>query len=124
MSTVEATRSGVLEFHPKGHGYLRDPSKHYKVGQNDVYVGQTLVNKYQLRPGQHLSGTVETMSSGGPPRLLELTEVQGASPSDFVDLRGFEDLTAIDPHEPIRLETGQEPMYAELPPGLGLAKDM
>jgi transcription termination factor Rho len=114
MSTVEATRSGVLEFHPKGHGYLRDPSNHYKVGRNDVFVGQTIVDKYQLRPGLHLSGTIGPQASGGPPTLLELTEVQGAAPAEFADRLGFDQLTAIDPYEPIRLEHGPEPLSTRL----------
>jgi len=114
MSTVEATRSGVLEFHPKGHGYLRDPSTHYKVGRNDVYVGRTIVDKYQLRPGLHLSGIVDAHPADGPPRLLELTEVQGVAPADFVETAGFDELTAVDPHEPIRLEHGPEPLSTRL----------
>ena len=40
MSTAEHTCSGVLEMHPKGYGFLRDPARNFKVGTNDVYVGR------------------------------------------------------------------------------------
>ena len=43
MSTVELTCSGVLELHPKGYGFLRDPARNFKAANNDVYVGGPLL---------------------------------------------------------------------------------
>lgn len=110
MSTAESLRTGVLEMHPKGYGFLRDPARNYKVGQDDVYVGTPLLSKFQLRQGVRLTGRVEPASKGQSPRLIELTEIEGHEPEQYSSVREFDDLTAIDPHQRIRLETGAEPL--------------
>jgi transcription termination factor Rho len=110
MSTVECIRSGILEMHPKGYGFLRDPRRNYRVGQDDVYVGSPLLSKFQLRPGVHLTGRIEAASRGQGPRLAELTEIEGRAPEQSLGLRGFDELTAVDPFDRIRLETGPEPL--------------
>ena len=110
MSTAETTFTGVLEMHPKGHGYLRDPARNFKAGTNDVYVGPPLLARFRLRQGVRLTGRAEATIRGEGPRLSELIEIEGRSPEDYLGLRIFDDLTAIDPHDRIRLETGPEPM--------------
>src|SRR3712207_8279763 len=37
-----ATSQGVLELHPKGFGFLRDPARHYAARPSDPYVPQPL----------------------------------------------------------------------------------
>jgi transcription termination factor Rho len=110
MSTAEPTYTGVLEMHPKGHGFLRDPSRNFKAGTNDAYVGPPLLTKFRLRQGVHLTGRGEVPARGEGPRLAELTEIEGRTPEEYLQLRLFDDLTAVDPHDRIRLETGPEPM--------------
>lgn len=111
MSTADTIQSGVLELHSKGHGFLRDPSRNFKAGAKDVFVGEPLLNQFGLRQGVRLSGRVEPAARNGEgPRLAELTEVEGHAPDQYLGMRGFDDLTAVDPHERIRLETGQEPL--------------
>ncbi len=110
MSTAERTHSGVLEMHPKGHGFLRDPARNFKVGTGDVIVGSPLLSKFQLRQGVRLTGLVDEPRKGEGPRLSELIEIDGKSPEHYLGLRGFDELTAIDPHEAIHLETAAEPL--------------
>jgi transcription termination factor Rho len=111
MSTVETSCSGVLEMHPNGHGFLRDPARNFKVGSNDVYVGPPLLARFQLRQGVRLTGRAEGPARKGEGlRLAELTEIEGRAPDQYLGLRTFDDLTAIDPHDRIRLETGSEPL--------------
>jgi transcription termination factor Rho len=110
MSTAEKSYTGVLEMHPKGHGFLRDPARNYKAGTHDVYVGPPLLARFQLRQGVRLTGRVESPSRGEGPRLAELTEIEGRAPEQYLNLRVFDDLTAIDPHDRLRLETGPEPL--------------
>ncbi|HEV3168242.1 MAG TPA: transcription termination factor Rho [Isosphaeraceae bacterium] len=110
MSTVEQVCSGVLELHPKGYGFLRNPERNYKAGANDVYVGSPLLAKFRLRQGVRLTGTVEPPRRGQGPRLAELTEIEGRAPDQYIGLRMFDDLTAVDPAERIHLETGSEPL--------------
>jgi transcription termination factor Rho len=108
---AEPTRSGVLELHPKGHGFLRDPARGYKVQADDPYVGAALVSKYKLRQGMLIAGPVEPAAGKGQgPRLSDVAEIEGRPPEAAAAARDFEDLTAIDPREPIRMETGAEPL--------------
>jgi transcription termination factor Rho len=110
MSTAERTQSGILEMHPKGHGFLRDPARNFKVASGDVIVGSPLLSRFHLRQGVRLTGTVSEPRQGEGPRLAELIEIEGRSPEQYLALRGFDELTAIDPHDRIQLETGAEPM--------------
>lgn len=110
MSTAATTCSGVLEVHPRGHGFLRDPGRNFRVGPNDVYVGTPLLARFQLRQGVRLTGRVEAPPRGEGLRLAALTEIEGRTPEQYLGLRGFDELTAIDPHDRIRLETGPEPL--------------
>jgi transcription termination factor Rho len=110
MSTATPTRTGVLEMHPKGHGFLRDPKRNFKPMANDVYVGSPLLAKFGLKQGVKLTGVVEESAGKDGPRLLDLVEIEGRSPSEYAELMEFDDLTAVDPHERIRLEVGPEPL--------------
>jgi transcription termination factor Rho len=110
MSTAERTFTGILELHPKGYGYLRSPAHNFKPKADDAIVGTPLLERYQLRQGVRLTGRADEARNGQAPRLAELIEIEGKVPEDYVGLRGFDDLTAIDPHDRIRLETGPEPL--------------
>jgi transcription termination factor Rho len=111
MSTAENTKSGVLELHPKGHGFLRDPARNYKVNPRDVYIGNPILTKFRLRQGAHLTGLVTASARGDEgPKMTELLEIEGRDPETYLDLRTFDDLTAVDPFDRFRLEVGPEPM--------------
>jgi len=111
MSKSEASCSGVLEMHPKGHGYLRDPARSFKIGANDVYVDPPFLSKFQLRQGVRISGRVgEPAKRGDALRLAELTEIEGQAPDQYLGQRCFDELTAVDPSDRIHLEIGPEPL--------------
>ena len=108
---AENTATGVLELHPRGHGYLRDPSRNFKVGTQDVFIESPLLTKFRLRQGVSVTGRVDPPARGGEgPRMKEVLEIEGREPGRYLDQRMFDDLTAIDPHERLHLETGPEPM--------------
>ncbi len=110
MSTAELTHTGVLEMHPKGYGFLRDPKRNFKPGVNDVYVGSPFLAKFGLKQGVKVTGKVEAASGKDGPKLTELIEIEGRTPEQYAGLARFDEQTAIDPHERIRLEVGPEPM--------------
>lgn len=111
MSTAETTCRGILELHPKGFGFLRDPSRNFKPGPADAYVSAGLVARYRLRQGTLLAGAVDGVGKPGEgPTVAELTAIEGRDPEQSIGLRTFDDLTAIDPHERLHLETGSEPL--------------
>ena len=55
------------------------------------------------------AGPTEAARKGTGPRLTRIENIEGEQP-DLFARRNFDDLTPIDPHEYIRLETGAEPL--------------
>jgi transcription termination factor Rho len=100
---------GILELHPKGYGFLRNPAKNYVAQQADPFVPQPLIQKYHLREGVLIGGPTEPNPRGSGPRLKEVQALEGLPPQQYVS-RDFDELTPIDPHVRIRLETGKEPL--------------
>jgi transcription termination factor Rho len=96
--------------HARGFGFLRQSNRSYQAGQGDAYVPAPLIQRFGLREGLHLAGPVEAPggSRNTGPRLKAVDEIEGR-PSEQFKWRSFEDLTPIDPHEQLRLETGKEP---------------
>lgn len=100
---------GVLERHPKGYGFLRNPARNYAARQDDPYVPGLLIDKFQLAEGLHVSGPMEPPRRGNGPRLAAVESIEGSAARDF-RRRMWDELTPIDPREVIRLETGAEPL--------------
>jgi transcription termination factor Rho len=100
---------GVLELHPKGYGFLRSSARNYTPQPADPYVPQPLIQRQGLREGLLLAGPIDNSRQGTGPRLARLDKIEGLSPEEYKP-RNFDDLTAIDPHEHITLETGSEPL--------------
>jgi len=100
---------GVLEMHPKGYGFLRNPAKHYAPTPNDPYVSGQLIDKFRLAEGLLLAGPVEPPRRGSGPRLATIDTVEGGDPKLF-RRRVWDELTPVDPTKWIRLETGPEPL--------------
>ena len=102
--------SGMLEMHPNGYGFLRDPSTAYNRERTDPFVPGTMIEKYGLREGLLLSGMVQHHRKQQGPRLRELLDVDGIAPEDYLKVKTFDQLTPINPQEWYRLETGAQPL--------------
>ena len=107
---ITGTIEGVLELHPKGYGFLRDPSKNYAAQDSDAFVSSSVIEKYRLREGILIRGEVGPGTRGQGPRLKNIETVDGRTLDAFQELKHFEELTATNPHEQIRLETGPRPI--------------
>lgn len=103
------THQGVLEQHPKGHGFLRSVEKNFVAQGSDPYVPGPLIDKLGLREGHLVAGVLEAGKRGMGPRLIRVETVEGLPP-EKLPRRRFDELTPIDPREHIRLETGKEPL--------------
>ncbi len=105
MTTDNLTNSqGILEMHPKGFGFLRNPARHYVAQPGDAYVPAPLIQRYSLREGLLVAGPTEAALRGSGPRLTTIEHIEGDVP-DRYRRRNFDDLTPIDPREHIALET-------------------
>ncbi len=101
---------GTLEFHPKGYGFLRDSKMGYVSQETDAFVSGALIEKHGLREGVHITGEMIAGGRGQGPRLKSVQTIEGRLPELYQTVKKFDDLTPINPHEQIRLETGTAPI--------------
>ncbi len=110
---TDALAQGVLELHPKGYGFLRDPKRNFAPKPSDPYVGGPLIHKHGLGEGLMLSGPVEPARGNTGPRLARVDLVEGVDAALY-KRRNWDELTATDPTKWIRLETGPEPLTTRI----------
>ncbi len=108
--TVEV--SGILDIQPEGHGFLRPK---FIPSQRDVYISQSQIRRFMLRPGDKISGI------GRPPKdteryfgLLKVEKVNDIPADDSLKRPYFDDLTAIYPKKQIVLSTGKLPLSTRM----------
>ncbi len=108
----QEVRGGVLEILQEGIGFLR---QNYAIGQEDVYVSQAQLRRYDLRSGDLVIGQVR------PPReterhygLLKVETINGIETEDLHARRRFEDLTPIFPDKRYDLETNRDILSTRL----------
>ncbi|PKN93975.1 MAG: transcription termination factor Rho [Chloroflexi bacterium HGW-Chloroflexi-6] len=97
-------RGGILEIMDEGIGFLR--SARYTISDDDVYVSQAQLRRYELRSGDLIIGHVR------PPRdserhwgLLKVESINGVDPEEARRRVKFEHLTPIFPEQRFDLET-------------------
>ena len=106
-------RGGILEIMSEGIGFLR--AANYRISDQDVYVSQAQLRRYDLRSGDLVIGNVR------PPReserhygLLKVESVNGLKPEDASRRPFFENLTPIFPDKRFDLEVAREPYAPRL----------
>ncbi|MFH2108636.1 MAG: transcription termination factor Rho [Chrysiogenia bacterium] len=105
---------GVIEVHSEGYGFLRFQEYAYLTSPEDIYVSPSQVNKFDLRTGDTVSGSVRPPKTGEKYfALLSVEAVNNEDPESVTEKRRnvrFEKLTPLYPDEKINLETGPENM--------------
>jgi transcription termination factor Rho len=102
--------AGILELHPNGYGFLRDPNNNYQRERTDPFVPGTMIDKFHLREGLLINGMVQHSRKQQGPRLREITDIDGIKPEDYVNVKSFDKLTPINPESWLQLETGAQPL--------------
>ncbi len=106
-------RGGVLEIMSEGIGFLR--AANYRISDQDVYVSQAQLRRYELRAGDLVIGHVR------PPRelerhygLLKVESVNGLDPEEAARRPVFENLTPIFPETRFDLEIDHDTLSSRL----------
>jgi len=103
---------GVIEVHSEGYGFLRFQEYAYLTSPEDIYVSPSQVNKFDLRTGDTVSGSVRPPKTGEKYfALLSVEAVNNEDPEAVTEKRRnvrFEKLTPLYPDEKINLETTTE----------------
>ena len=104
-------RGGILEIMSEGIGFLR--AENYRISDQDVYVSQAQLRRFDLRNGDLVIGHVR------PPReserhfgLLKVESVNGQDPEEARRRPSFENLTPIFPDVRFDLESPGNPDLA------------
>lgn len=97
--------SGVLEIMADGYGFLR--SNNYQSGENDVYVSQNLIRRFNLKTGDFIVGNSRMQHEGERYQaLLYVQKVNGDPIEVAIRRKSFDDLTPIYPKERLHMEVG------------------
>ncbi len=106
-------RGGILEIMSEGIGFLRPAN--YRITDQDVYVSQAQLRRYDLRSGDLVIGQVR------PPReserhfgLLKVETVNGIDPEEATRRPVFENLTPIFPDKRFDLEIDHDTLATRL----------
>ena len=98
--------SGVLEVMADGYGFLR--SDNYQSGENDVYVSQNQIRRFNLKTGDYIVGNTRMQHEGERYQaLLYVQTVNGDKVDVSIHRKAFDDLTPVYPTERLRLERGK-----------------
>lgn len=94
---------GIVEISSKGFGFLREKKRGFQQSPKDVFITPEVVRNFAMRDGL----MVKCISKQGVrgPQLIELLQINGRDPQDYVNLPYFEELTAINPDKKLTLET-------------------
>jgi len=101
---------GMLEMHPNGYGFLRSPSNNYSRERTDPFVPGTMIEKFSLRQGLIVRANMVHARRQQGPRIKEILDVEGMPPEDYVNVKTFDSLTAVNPDRWLKLEIGQQPL--------------
>ena len=110
LLSQEDTRDaeGVLETLPDGYGFLR--SNNYLSGENDVYISQSQIRRFNLKTGDLVAGKTRPAREGEKfQALLYVTAVNGEDPETATQRKPFDELVPIYPNERITLEDPDNP---------------
>ncbi|MDQ3813087.1 MAG: transcription termination factor Rho [Armatimonadota bacterium] len=106
-------KKGILEILPDGKGFLR--TQGYLPSDEDVYVSQSQIKRFNLKTGDIVTGQVR------PPKdmerhfgLLRVEAINGEAPDVMRTRKDFEKLTPIFPNKKFKLETTQENITARI----------
>jgi len=105
------TGSGVLEITEKGYGFLRQAKNDYRATPGDIFVGKDFIRHRRLRTGLSIDGVVVPPSKKkGGPKLEQITKINGRPADEYTDIVPFNEMTVVDPHPHLQLETPDGPM--------------
>ncbi|HQB28122.1 MAG TPA: transcription termination factor Rho [Paludibacter sp.] len=99
--------TGTLDMVADGYGFLRSADYNYLSSPDDIYVSQSQIKLFGLKPGDTVSGSIRPPKEGEKYfPLIRVTKINGRSPEHVRDRVPFEHLTPLFPDEKFTLCTG------------------
>ncbi len=103
----EVKAEGVMELLSDGYGFLRSPDSDYQASPDDIYVSPSQVRRYNLRPGDTVTGPIRQPREGEKFFALQKVEQINFVDPGSADVRErilFDNLTALYPTRKLKLE--------------------
>tara|TARA_B100001123_G_scaffold364674_1_gene423190 strand:- start:955 stop:2355 length:1401 start_codon:yes stop_codon:yes gene_type:complete len=106
---------GVLEVLPDGFGFLRAPDYNYLSGPDDIYVSPSQIRRFDLQPGDTVSGQIRPPKEGERYfALIKVEAVNFEAPEKTREKLFFENLTPLYPDRRVKLERDTENLSARV----------
>ncbi|AEX84553.1 transcription termination factor Rho [Marinitoga sp. 1135] len=106
---------GILEILPDGYGFLRNTHNSLLTGNDDVYVSQSQIRRFNLSTGDVVAGQVRPPKEGEKFfALLRVEAVNYQDPETAKDRVSFENLTPVYPNERLILEYENGPLSSRI----------
>lgn len=100
--------TGTLDMVADGYGFLRSADYNYLSSPDDIYVSQSQIKLFGLKPGDTVVGSIRPPKEGEKYfPLIRVTKINGRSPEYVRDRVPFEHLTPLFPDEKFTLCTGK-----------------
>ncbi|MDP3234741.1 MAG: transcription termination factor Rho [Myxococcales bacterium] len=103
----EVQAEGVMEMMSDGYGFLRSADSDYQPSPDDIYVSPSQVRRFNLRPGDTITGPIRQPREGERYFALQRVEkINFADPfsADVKERILFDNLTALYPTKKLTLE--------------------
>ncbi len=101
--------TGTLDMVADGYGFLRSADYNYLTSPDDIYVSQSQIKLFGLKPGDTVTGSIRPPKEGEKYfPLIRVSKINGRSPEYVRDRVPFEHLTPLFPEEKFQLCTGKK----------------
>ncbi|MEO8162290.1 MAG: transcription termination factor Rho, partial [Ilumatobacteraceae bacterium] len=108
VSTEPVAVAGYLDLRDEGYGFLRVNG--YLSSPDDSYVSVRLTRQYNLRKGDHVTGTSKPPARNEKnPAMLDVATINGVDVGKMKARPRFEDLTPLFPDSKLILENPADP---------------
>ena len=111
--TSTQAKKGILEIMQEGYGFLR--ANGLSPGSDDIYISQSQIRRFDIRPGDEVEGQVR------PPKdterywgMLKVEKINEVSAETAAKRPRFENLTPVYPNKQIKLEVGKNPLSTRI----------
>lgn len=96
---------GILEFHEKGFGMLRNPANNFDPTNGDVYVSPSFIQKLRLKPGLEIEGkSGDARENNQMLPLAEIVLINGVSVDEYFRTPELRQQVVIDPLEQLHMK--------------------
>jgi transcription termination factor Rho len=103
-SSAELYKMGVVDLTREGHGFVRRQENEYAPAPDDPYISAAIVTQYGLRDGVTIDGEMGPPKRRGQnPQMIRPTSICGLAPHLYHKAPKWDEITAIDPDDRIKL---------------------